>query len=83
MKKTRHDWKEADALTDAEIHAAALADPDAQPLSPERLARMRRVPRTNSCSVSKRNPGRRRGFHYSPGFRFRSTQATSAPATVS
>jgi putative transcriptional regulator len=48
MKRTKHDWKEADALTDAEIRAAASADPDAQPLTPERLARMRRVPRTKS-----------------------------------
>jgi putative transcriptional regulator len=48
MKKMKHDWTEADALTEAEIHAAALADPDAQPLTPERLAKMRRVPRTKS-----------------------------------
>ena len=48
MKKTKHDWSEADALTDTQIHAAAVADPDAQPLTPERLARMRRVPRTKS-----------------------------------
>jgi putative transcriptional regulator len=27
-------------MTDAERHAAALADPDAQPMTPERLARM-------------------------------------------
>jgi putative transcriptional regulator len=47
-KRTKHNWKEADALTDAEVHAAALADPDAQPLTPERLAKMRRVPRTKS-----------------------------------
>jgi len=26
MKRIKHLWKEADALTDAEIHAAALAD---------------------------------------------------------
>jgi putative transcriptional regulator len=32
-------------MTDAEIHAAALRDPDAQPLTPERLARMRPTPR--------------------------------------
>jgi putative transcriptional regulator len=31
-------------MTDAQIHAAALADPDAQPLSPERLTRMKRTP---------------------------------------
>jgi putative transcriptional regulator len=44
MKKTRHDWSRADAMTDAEIHAAAFADPDAQPLTPQRLATMRRSP---------------------------------------
>jgi putative transcriptional regulator len=48
MKKTKHDWTEADALTEEQVHAAALADPDAQPLTPERLAKMRRVPRTKS-----------------------------------
>jgi len=40
-----HDWSGFDALTDEEVHARALADPDAQPLTEERLARMRRVPR--------------------------------------
>jgi putative transcriptional regulator len=44
MKKTAHDWRRADAMTDAQIHAAALADPDAQPLSPERLTNMKRTP---------------------------------------
>jgi hypothetical protein len=44
MKKTRHDWRRADAMTDEEIHAAALSDPDAQPLTPQRLATMRRTP---------------------------------------
>jgi putative transcriptional regulator len=48
LNRTKHDWSEADALTDAEIHAAALADPDAQPLTPERLVKMRRVARTKS-----------------------------------
>lgn len=43
--KTRHDWSRADALMEAQIHAAALADPDAQPLTPERLAGMRQTPR--------------------------------------
>ena len=41
---TKHDWSRADALTDEQIHAAALADPDAQPLTPERLAGMRQTP---------------------------------------
>ena len=35
----------ADAMTEAQIHAAALADPGAQPLTPERLAGMRQTPR--------------------------------------
>jgi putative transcriptional regulator len=49
MKKTgKHDWSRFDALTDEEVHAAALADPDAQPLTEERLARMKRVPRART-----------------------------------
>jgi putative transcriptional regulator len=44
MTKTKHDWTRADAMTDAEIHAAALDDPDAQPLTPKRLATMTRTP---------------------------------------
>ena len=44
MTKTKHDWSRADAMTEEEIHAAALADPDAQPLTPEREARMKRTP---------------------------------------
>jgi putative transcriptional regulator len=46
MKKTAsHDWSRFDALTEEEVRAAALADPDAQPLTEERLARMKRIPR--------------------------------------
>jgi putative transcriptional regulator len=49
MKKIeKHDWSRFDALTDAEVHAAALADPDAQPLTEESLTRMRRVPRAKT-----------------------------------
>ena len=43
-KTTRHDWSRVDAMTDAERHAAALADPDAQPLTPDDFKRMKRVP---------------------------------------
>jgi len=43
-KSTTHDWSRADSMSDEEIHAAALADPDAQPLTPEREARMKRTP---------------------------------------
>ena|SRR6516162_7291203 len=44
MKKTEHDWTRFDAMTDEQVHAAALADPDAQPLTPERLVHMKRTP---------------------------------------
>ena len=44
MKTMTNDWTRADVMTDSEIHTAALADPDAQPLTPERLAQMERVP---------------------------------------
>jgi putative transcriptional regulator len=44
MQKTKHDWSRADAMTDDDIHAAALADPDAPLLTPERLAHMKRTP---------------------------------------
>jgi putative transcriptional regulator len=39
---TKHDWREADAMTDAEILEAARKDPDAQPLSDAQLQRMKR-----------------------------------------
>src|ERR1700756_2759296 len=39
------DWARLDALTDDEVKAAALSDPDAQPLTSEQLARMRRASR--------------------------------------
>ncbi len=37
------DWARVEAMTEEEVLAAALSDPDAQPLSPEELAKMRRV----------------------------------------
>ena len=45
MTKTKHDWSRFDAMTEAESHAAALADPDAQPLTPADFKRMKRTPR--------------------------------------
>lgn len=42
------DWKRLREMTDEEVHAAALLDPDAQPLTEERLATMRRVPRAKT-----------------------------------
>jgi putative transcriptional regulator len=44
MTKTKHDWTRADAMTEAEIHDAAVTDPDTQPLTPKRLATMTRTP---------------------------------------
>ena len=44
QETTQHDWSRLDAMSDEEIHAAALNDPDAQPLTPERLAHMKRTP---------------------------------------
>lgn len=42
------DWVRLRGMSDEEVHAAALADPDAQPLTDEQLARMRLVPRTKT-----------------------------------
>jgi putative transcriptional regulator len=38
------DWARVQAMTNDEVMAAALTDPDASPLPPEKLARMRRFP---------------------------------------
>jgi putative transcriptional regulator len=38
------DWERFDALTDSEVHAAALADPDAQPWTEADLAAAKPVP---------------------------------------
>jgi len=52
MKKTRKteariDWSAADALTEAERHAAAMADPDCKPIRQADLVRMPRVPQVS------------------------------------
>jgi hypothetical protein len=39
------DWAALRAMTDEEVNAAALADPDNPPITPERQARLRRVSR--------------------------------------
>ena len=46
-QRTKHDWSRVDAMTAAERHAAALADPDAQPLTAADFARMKPVPRVS------------------------------------
>ena len=49
MKKTaKDDWAAFDAMTDADIQAAAEADPDAQPLTDADMARMTKVSRAKT-----------------------------------
>jgi putative transcriptional regulator len=45
-KKTpaKHDWKRFDEMAEAQRHAAALSDPDAQPITPDNVRRMKRTP---------------------------------------
>jgi putative transcriptional regulator len=42
------DWKRLREMTEGEVQAAALADPDAQPLTDADFARMKRVPRVKT-----------------------------------
>jgi putative transcriptional regulator len=44
-KPPKNEWARFDAMTEEQRHEAALADPDAQPLSEEDLVRMKRTPR--------------------------------------
>jgi putative transcriptional regulator len=41
-------WASLRAMTDEEVTAAALSDPDARPMTPEQLLSARRVPRTKT-----------------------------------
>ena len=47
----RTDWKRVSAMTDEQVTAAALADPDAQPMTDAELARMRRGPDVKALRV--------------------------------
>ena len=40
------DWARLRAMTDEQVTAAAMNDPDARPMTPEQLRAARRVPRT-------------------------------------
>jgi hypothetical protein len=59
------DWARVKAMTDDEIEAAAKADPDAQPLTPQQLARMRRA---GDAQPPKRKRGARSAPPSAPGF---------------
>lgn len=41
---TKPDWTRLDAMSVKERHAAAVNDPDAQPMTPDDFARMQRTP---------------------------------------
>lgn len=47
-RKGATDWTRLNAMSDADVRKAALADPDARPLTKERLAKMRRVSRVKA-----------------------------------
>ncbi len=42
--KGKTDWEQVDAMTEEEIHAAALSDPDAQPITLEELEEFKPIP---------------------------------------
>jgi putative transcriptional regulator len=46
--KDKTDWARLRAMTDEEVTAAAISDPDARPMTPEQLRAARRVPRTKT-----------------------------------
>ncbi len=48
----RTNWARVDAMTDEEVLANALSDPDAQPMTEEELARMK--PRTDTKALRAR-----------------------------
>jgi putative transcriptional regulator len=43
-KREEAAWARLDIMTEEEKHEAALSDPDAQPQTPERVAKMKRTP---------------------------------------
>lgn len=47
-RKGATDWTRVRAMSDAQVRKAALADPDAQPLTKEQLSKMRRVSRVKA-----------------------------------
>ena len=51
------DWERLRALSDEEVRAAALADPDAQPLMPDQLSRMRRPIRDGQVKAVRQRLG--------------------------
>jgi putative transcriptional regulator len=46
-KKSKLDWRAVDAMTEKERRAAAMADPDARPMTDDEWAAAPQVPRVN------------------------------------
>lgn len=46
------DWTQFDEMSEEQRHRAALSDPDAQPATPEQLARAQRIP--NVCLLRRK-----------------------------
>ena len=48
MKIARFDWTRADAMTDKQVHAAAMHDPDARPMTDAEWDAAPKVPRAKT-----------------------------------
>lgn len=48
LPRDRTNWARVNAMSDDDVTAAALADPDSQPLGPAQLAKMRRISRVKA-----------------------------------
>ena len=48
MKTTKFDWNRADAMTDEQVHAATLKDPDARPMTDAEWDAAPKVPRAKT-----------------------------------
>jgi putative transcriptional regulator len=46
-KTAKQDWSRFDAMTGEQCHTAALKDPDAQPLTAEKMQQLRRTPQVS------------------------------------
>ena len=62
MKTAKFDWSRADATTDEQVHAAAMKDPDARPMTDAEWDADPKVPRAKTLPLGARSDaGRIRG----------------------
>ena len=52
MKTARFDWSRADAMTDEQVHAAAMKDPDARPMTDAEWDAAPKVPRAKALGLT-------------------------------